>query len=211
MHVVAVALAGRPDRAASAASAGVRKTAPLLGELQRRGAVGRSRTVARTRARTHLPADAPHHPDQPVAVGGRPGSSTGMKSMTSPTPPGVMNRVIRIAVSGKYSCLTTQSSLSAAIRKRPPRSRSSSEANTLGRVEAGAAEPVDGAVGGHQRRRLQVADQPVVGDRRVTIHQWSLLVGSMMRPVTTARGRARVPHRGCGTPLRGSQEAAPAR
>ena len=32
-------------------------------------------------------------------------SMTGMKSTTSPTPSGVRNRVIRIAVSGKYSCL----------------------------------------------------------------------------------------------------------
>jgi len=32
---------------------------------------------------------------------------TGMKSCTSPTPSGVMNRVINIAVSGKYSCLVT--------------------------------------------------------------------------------------------------------
>ena len=32
---------------------------------------------------------------------------TGMKSWTSPTPSGVMNLVIRIAVSGKYSCLLT--------------------------------------------------------------------------------------------------------
>jgi hypothetical protein len=30
---------------------------------------------------------------------------TGMKSSTSPTPSGVMNRVISIAVFGRYSCL----------------------------------------------------------------------------------------------------------
>jgi len=67
----------------------------------------------------------------------RSGSSTGMKSITSPTPPGVRNRVIRMAVSGKYSCRTTHSSLSAAIRNRPPRSASSSEANTLGASKRG--------------------------------------------------------------------------
>jgi hypothetical protein len=33
-----------------------------------------------------------------------------------------------------------------------------------GRVEPGTAEPVDAAVGGHQRGGLQVADQPVVAD-----------------------------------------------
>ena len=33
--------------------------------------------------------------------------ATGMKSVTSPTPSGVMNRVIRMAVSGKYSCRET--------------------------------------------------------------------------------------------------------
>ena len=35
-------------------------------------------------------------------------------------------------------------------------------------VEAGAAEPVDCAVGGHECCRLQVTDQSMLGDRRVT-------------------------------------------
>jgi hypothetical protein len=40
-------------------------------------------------------------------------------------------------------------------------------AEDAGRVEAGGAEPVDGAVGADQRRRLQVSDQTVIGNQRV--------------------------------------------
>ncbi len=39
-----------------------------------------------------------------------------------------------------------------------------------GRVEPRCAPPVDGAVGGDQRRGLQVADEPVIGDRGVVVH-----------------------------------------
>ena len=39
-----------------------------------------------------------------------------------------------------------------------------------GRVEAGTAEPVHGAVRGHQRGRLQIADQPVIADVGVAGH-----------------------------------------
>jgi hypothetical protein len=44
-------------------------------------------------------------------------SMTGMKSSTSPTPSGVMNRVISMAVSGKYSCLVTYPSVAGLIEK----------------------------------------------------------------------------------------------
>ena len=110
----------------------------VLGELEVMGLLGRSRTGERIRAtkrispRTHRTARTSRW--RAVAWSG---SSTGMKSITSPTPPAVMNRVIRIAVSGKYSCLTTASSPSAAIRKRPPLSWSSSDANTLGASKRG--------------------------------------------------------------------------
>ena len=40
-----------------------------------------------------------------------------MKSISSPTPSGVMNLVTRIALSGKYSCFVTYSVLSGAIWK----------------------------------------------------------------------------------------------
>ncbi len=39
-----------------------------------------------------------------------------------------------------------------------------------GRIESRAAEEVDSAVSGHQRRRLQVADYPVITDVRVAVH-----------------------------------------
>ncbi len=49
-----------------------------------------------------------------------------------------MNRVISTAVSWKYHCLrVTPSRASGAIRKYPPRSRSSSAANTLGESNRG--------------------------------------------------------------------------
>ena len=48
-----------------------------------------------------------------------------------------MNRVIRIAVSGKYSCFVTKSDPSGAMRNRPPRSASSNDANTLGASNRG--------------------------------------------------------------------------
>ena len=48
-------------------------------------------------------------------------------------------------------------------------SGSSRAANTLGRVEARGAEPVDGAVGADQGARAQVTDQTVVGDRQRTV------------------------------------------
>jgi hypothetical protein len=38
------------------------------------------------------------------------------------------------------------------------------------RVEARATEPVDAAVGRHQRRRLQISDQSMLGNRRITVH-----------------------------------------
>ena len=89
----------------------------------------------------------------------------GMKSTSSATPSSDMKRVISTAVSGKYSCLTTQSSL-------PGRCGSSRRVvvqdpgEDARRVEARAAEPIDGAVGRDQRGRLEVADQPVIGNRR---------------------------------------------
>jgi hypothetical protein len=89
-----------------------------------------------------------------------------MKSSTSPTPSAVMNRVIRMAVSGKYSCLTTQSSFSGAIRKCPPRSRSSSEPNTLGESNRGQH---------HQSTVPSVLTNAAVC--RFPINPWSAIVG----------------------------------
>lgn len=44
----------------------------------------------------------------------------GMKSTTSPTPSGVRNRVIRIAVSGRYICFELNTSAVGRMRNRPP-------------------------------------------------------------------------------------------
>ena len=56
-----------------------------------------------------------------------------------------------------------------------------------GRVEPGNAEPVERAVAGHQRRRLQVADQPVVGDVRVAVHDCLLTVVQVSGPPQPAQ------------------------
>ena len=51
-----------------------------------------------------------------------------------------------------------------------------------GRVEPGTAEPVQDAVRRHQRRRLQVTDQPMVSDIRVTRHRFLLRVAKSHPP-----------------------------
>jgi hypothetical protein len=63
---------------------------------------------------------------------------TGMKSTISPTPASVMNRVMRTAVSGKYSCLLVETSAVGLIRKWPPLSWSSSAPKMLGESKRGA-------------------------------------------------------------------------
>ena len=76
-----------------------------------------------------------------------------------------MKRVMRIAVSGKYSCLTTQFSFCRGDTKVAAlRSWSSRAGEDAGGVEARATETVDRAVGGCQSGGLEVADQPVLGD-----------------------------------------------
>ena len=62
---------------------------------------------------------------------------TGMKSCTSHTPVAVMNRVIRIAVSGWYICWDVYGSPVGRTRKWPPRSSSSRAPNTLGESKRG--------------------------------------------------------------------------
>ena len=54
-----------------------------------------------------------------------------MKSLTSATPVGLKNRVSRIAVSGRYSCLL-EHGIAGAMRKLPPMSASSIAAKRLG-------------------------------------------------------------------------------
>lgn len=57
----------------------------------------------------------------------------GMKSITSPTPDGMMNRVIRM----RYSCLVRHVPASGAIREYPPLPVSRMEAKTLGESKRG--------------------------------------------------------------------------
>ena len=51
-----------------------------------------------------------------------------------------------------------------------------------GGVEAGCAEPVDGSIGGHERRGLEVTDESVVGDERVVRHEPRFPSGRLERP-----------------------------
>jgi hypothetical protein len=72
----------------------------VLGQLQ---LVRPTRVIEPRLEVHHEPHGAAYHPQlahEPVPVG-RPPGSTGMKSQTSPTPSGVMNLVINMAVSGK--------------------------------------------------------------------------------------------------------------
>jgi hypothetical protein len=60
-----------------------------------------------------------------------------MKSCTSPTPSGIRKRVMRMLVSGRYSCFEVQPSPSGEMRNRPPRSASRIAAKTLGESKRG--------------------------------------------------------------------------
>ena len=62
---------------------------------------------------------------------------TGMKSTTSPTPASVRKRVMRTAVSGRYSCLVAKASCVGRMRKWPPCWRSRIAPNTLGESKRG--------------------------------------------------------------------------
>ena len=100
-------------------------------------------------------------------------SEMGMKSTTSPTPSSVRNRVIRMAVPGQVHLLRhvafvgrPDPEVSALVRVEQRR-------EDARRVEARGAEPVDRAVGADQRRRLKVADQPVIADVGIPFHACS--------------------------------------
>jgi len=64
--------------------------------------------------------------------------AVGMKSTTSPTPASVRKRVMRMAVSGKYSCLVVTESAAGRTRKWPPLRWSKSAPNMLGESKRGA-------------------------------------------------------------------------
>ena len=104
--------------------------------------------------------------------GGRsatPGLSIGMKSMTSATPFGDMKRVMSTAVSGKYSCLRDVLGVDGVQCEATALLVVEQRREDARRIEPRAAEPVDGAVGGDERARLLIADQSVIGDRRVVV------------------------------------------
>ena len=110
-----------------------------------------------------LAADAAHHPDQPV-LGGR--QRTGRRhevdDLADPVlgqEPGDQHRGVgQVELLGHV--LGADRADPAVAAPSPGRAGR----RTPGRVEPRAAEPVDRAVGRHQRRGVQVADQAVLGD-----------------------------------------------
>ena len=126
-----------------------------------------------------------------------------MKSMTSPTPPSVMNRVMSTAVSGKYSCFETNVSSAGATRKRPPLCASSSAPNTLGESNRGTQDQSTDPSDGHQSGGLQVPDQPVLRDRWVVVGH----VRSLRRSRALTWRFVALPHH-CGTSGHGARRPA---
>ena len=108
------------------------------------------------------------------AVAMRGSSATGMKSMTSPTPFDDMNRVISTAVCGKYICRIRTSSASAWMRKKPPFSRSSSDANMVGESNRGA-----------QNQSMEPPVETSATVCRSPIRPWSAMSGNASMPVTS--------------------------
>jgi hypothetical protein len=174
-HVVAVAL-HRPGPPA------------VHGQLQRRGAEHRTlvgelqlmrlpAVVEPRRAlehKPHLAAHAPDQPDQPVAVAGplRVVDRHEVGHLADPVgghEPGDQDgRVGEVQLpSDVVVALGADAEAPAVVvvEQRGEHTR---------RVEARAAEPVDGAVGGDQRGGLEIADQAVLGNRRIAIHGRSL-------------------------------------
>jgi hypothetical protein len=98
--------------------------------------------------------------------------ATGMKSMTSPTPASERKRVIRAAVSGKYSCLVVKAAATVGRTVQwPPRccraaprewSESRSAAHRTSRRNRWWPPA---------RRGLKVTDEPVVGDEWIVTHR----------------------------------------
>jgi hypothetical protein len=155
----------------------------VRGELQ---AVGREhpavlggfqlvRGPAVVEARLYLdrePHHAPHDADvahQPVPVGrGCPGDGHEVVHLADPVrghEPGDQDRGVgQVQLPGHVVVPVRRDLVEAApvgVQQRREHA---------GRVEPGDAEPVQDAVRGHQRRRLQVADQAVISNVRIAIH-----------------------------------------
>ena len=117
----------------------------------------------------HLAPDAPDHPHEPVPVrGDDAGDRHEVDHLTDAGlghEPGDEDRGVRevqlLAGDGLHGGPDPEVPPSLVVEQRPEDAR---------RVEPWCAEPVDGAVGGDERRGLEVADEAVVGDERVVSH-----------------------------------------
>ena len=117
-----------------------------------------------------LAADTAHHPDQPVAVADLMRVLDGHEVQHLANPvgghePGDQDGGVREVQLPGDVVVTL-----GADAEAPTVVVVKQGAEHTGRVEPRGAPPVDGAVGGDQRRGLEISDQPVLGDRRITVH-----------------------------------------
>ena len=200
-HAVAVALQRDPRllQGGSLRRDGVRRQLQVLGpehpamleglQLVRLAAVVEARLdLDRER---HDPADHPDVADQPVPAGGRAlDDRHEVVDLADPVgghEPGDQDRGVgQVQLPGHVVVPVRRDPVeTAAVGVQQRREHA-------GRVEPGTAEPVQNAVRRHQRRRLQVTDQPMVSDIRVTRHRF--LLGSPKIPSTMATQAGRTHH-----------------
>ena len=146
---------------------------PLLGELQ---LMGLAAVVEPGRAlgyEADLAADTAHHPDQPMPVAGPLGvlDRHEVQHLADPLgghEPGDQDGGVGEVQLADHDIVAFGGDPAPAAPLGVQQRR-----EHTGRVEPWAAPPVDGAVGGDQRRGLQISDQTVLGDRRITVHDCS--------------------------------------
>jgi hypothetical protein len=142
----------------------------MLGERQ---LVGLAPVVEPRRAvhhEPHLAAHAPQHPDQPVPVAGLLGVIDGHEIEHLADPAGGHEPGDQDGRVGEVQLPDHDIVALGGDPEVPAALAVQQGAEHTRRVEPGTTEPVDGAVGGDQRRGLQITNEPMLGDRRVTIH-----------------------------------------
>jgi len=156
----------------------------MLGQVK----LVRQAAVAETRLELdrepHRPPDHPDVPDQPVPAGGRAlDDRHEVVHLADPVrghEPGDQYRGIgQVQLPGHVVVAVGRDPVEPA----PPGVEQGGE-DARG-IEPRAAEPVEDAVGAHQCRRLQVADEPMIADVRITSH--GLLLRSGYTSTVTSR------------------------
>ena len=174
-HVVAVALHRPLPRAVQGQLQGRgAEHRPVVGELQLMRLPAVVEPGRALEHKPHLAAHAPHHPDQPVPVAGPLGVVDRHEVGHLADPVGGHEPGDQDGGVGKVQLPGDVVVALGADAETPAVVVVEQRGEHTRRVEPRAAEPVDGAVGGDQRRGLEVSDQPVLGDWRITIHGRSL-------------------------------------